>query len=677
MTWLPEPVPLDFPPGDPAALAELLDTTAGAAFRLGLLEAHLAGPAAAAPRWLGADAAEATAQIATVTQLTGRVHAALSEALRRLAVHHDLLLRTRARVLALREEQREDFRRAAAVLDAVGDPQVARSAVPELIEAEAARRRAHAALLAEVTDDAAATSVVLAGAAAPVGGRARPGDADHVTATLAAMLPGWGDAELTARGREAGIEARSSSAEETDELLARDAALLSNPAYAVAWLSAVGPRAFRELLRSAADPDLPAQLTRRMTTVVAAAAHAGNALSDQAAAVLTAPLRRSWDSGTAVTLGRMARAGALPAAYLVQFVPSLLSGERSVPFLREDEYARSREDPLDQALTALALTGEASTVADMLLDGDLWPDLLARAWYDGTEGLTRVIGLAAEAPEAAALTATVLREVGSVVDALVGAHSLEALTLRAISPAVGDLVAENFDVVSDTIVVGQSQPAAAGRPFDGAEQQLLAGLGMVTLDPVARAAVLGALVAATGAAPVVTAVGAQSPAAYVHGGVFAAMAFGEAQEIRRQLYSAVARAESDELCWDVITAPLGFVPFVRLRLAQDIVTGATAFMGPGGAPLDAFLREPVTGARQAAFSALVASMPGLVQAGVLPDPVDAPDSALLSPEAGYYAEALSREQFDVLDDLVSDTNSGFQAVGEVLGVVPGSVAAPR
>jgi hypothetical protein len=62
---------------------------------------------------------------------------------------------------------------------------------------------------------------------------------------------------------------------------------------------------------------------------------------------------------------------------------------------------------------------------------------------------------------------------------------------------------------------------------------------------------------------------------------------------------------------------------------------------------------------------------------VLPDPVDAPDSALLSPEAGYYAEALSREQFDVLDDLVSDTNSGFQAVGEVLGVVPGSVAAPR
>ena len=53
---LPERLPLDPPPGDPAAVDDLAQRLASAVFCLGVLEASLGSPAAAAPRWIGDDA---------------------------------------------------------------------------------------------------------------------------------------------------------------------------------------------------------------------------------------------------------------------------------------------------------------------------------------------------------------------------------------------------------------------------------------------------------------------------------------------------------------------------------------------------------------------------------------------------------------------------------------------
>ena len=71
-----------------------------------------------------------------------------------------------------------------------------RSALPaaaaigeEFAASEASRGRRHAALLAEVADDAAATARVLAESTALVGGTGRPGDDGRSVAHLAVLLP--------------------------------------------------------------------------------------------------------------------------------------------------------------------------------------------------------------------------------------------------------------------------------------------------------------------------------------------------------------------------------------------------------------------------------------------------------------------------------------------------------
>jgi hypothetical protein len=209
--------------------------------------------------------------------------------------------------------------------------------------------------------------------------------------------------------------------------------------------------------------------------------------------------------------------------------------------------------------------------------------------------------------------------------------------------------------------------------------QQLRGLGMVTLDPGARAEVLRALVGATAAAPPTVGPGVRDAAAYVHGGIFAAMAFGEAQQIRHALFTAVATAENDELCWSVITAPLGFLELRRFGRAWDLLSGATPFLGPGGVPLGEFLRQPATGAPQAAFSAMAASIPTLVREDLLPDPGTALDHGLGSIEGSKYEAALARTavdgrpvQLDVWDEVITAAQDGFLDVGDSLGILPGS-----
>lgn len=56
MIALPDPIPLDVPPGDPDALDELIRQVAGAARWMADVDERLIGAAASAPGWLGDDA---------------------------------------------------------------------------------------------------------------------------------------------------------------------------------------------------------------------------------------------------------------------------------------------------------------------------------------------------------------------------------------------------------------------------------------------------------------------------------------------------------------------------------------------------------------------------------------------------------------------------------------------
>jgi hypothetical protein len=96
-------------------------------------------------------------------------------------------------------------------------------------------------------------------------------------------------------------------------------------------------------------------------------------------------------------------------------------------------------------------------------------------------------------------------------------------------------------------------------------------------------------------------------------------------------------------------------------------------------PLGEFLHEPATGAPQAAFSAVVASLPRLVDAGLLPYPGTALDRGLGSPEGRRYEADLGLTEDagrpaerDVWDEVVSAAEAGYLDIGDSLGFLPGS-----
>jgi hypothetical protein len=496
-----------------------------------------------------------------------------------------------------------------------------------------------------------------------------------VLAHLAARLPGWGVPALAAAGWATGRAAREWSADEVGRALDADSALLDSSAYAAALLSAMGADRFTALVAQLGLPESDPRLPEQVGAVVGAAWGASRGAGGGLAGVLRAPLRQPLGPTTAVGLGRMARSGQLPPTYLAELLGPLATAERTIAGARRDQLAAAPgEDPLAEVLGALSRTGDADLVSDALADRDLWPGLLARRWTEGTTPLTDAIRAGAAGEQGAELTVAVLDAVGGAVDLVishVGDGLPEAFTIAAVSDAVGQLVAVNLSVVTDTVLVSLGEPGRPSRPLDADATRLLAGLGLVTTSGPARVSVLEALVAAGAAASYEGGAGVQAPEAYAHGGVFAAMAYGEAQDIRRHLYSAVAAHEADERSWAVITAPLDLLPWRRAGYLVGAVVEASEFLGPGELPLEAFWEQPATGASQAAFSAVVASIGHLVEAGRLPDPGPALDRGLGSVEARAYEASLSPTQRDVWDEIVAGANGGYLAVGQELGFLPG------
>jgi hypothetical protein len=691
---LPAPVPLPPPPESPDALADVIGSVTGAAVTTGMLAASLAGPATAAPGWLGADAAEAARQIAAVAALAGGLHDGLATAVDRLAAHCVVLNDAVRTVRSLQGAQADDFADAGAQLRSLyaetggrGDPL---SVLDELAAAEAARCRAHDALLLEIADDAAATAGVLAGASVGLGGSGAPGDDVRVLAHLAGLLPGWGDAELAALGRAAAADLAGASPAEVAAALQGDDPLLDSPPFAGAFFAALGAQGFAVLLQEAALAERPGDVAGPLARLVAAG-QSGTGQGARVEAVLAAPLLAGMEATTAVGLGRLAAAGGLPAAYLARIVEGLAVFERDPwPVRRDELLVAAAEDPLDAAMAALAATGDARAATGVLADPSLWPGLLGREWTNGFEAIGSLLRLAAATDAGAdAVVGTALRAIGDSVDVLVTSvttGSPEAFTVAGLSPVLAELVADHLPVVTDVVTGSLGLPGSPSRPLDEPGRRLLEGLAMVTLDPGARLTVLAGLTAATSAAPL-TGPGDEIPAAYAEGGVFAAMAFGESQAIRHHLYSAVARAEGNDLAWTVVTLPLGGLPVRRgWEWIRDAVSTGTSFVNLPGTDVawEDFLAQPKTGADQAAFAVIAAGARPLADAGVLPDPGSALGSGLGSPEAREYEARLGDGpivvggpveidgQRVVYHRLRDNARAGYLDVGTALGLLPGS-----
>lgn len=688
---LPPRIDLPLPEGRPAELAELVNALAGAAFHAGVLDAHLTGPAASAPGWLGADSAAAAEQVGRTATLTREVCDALTGACHRLDAHHQLLVAAIGRIRAMRGAQDDDFAHARVRIDALegaygadgAEAQAEAAVLDELRAVEHARAREHARVIDEVARDASDTARLLGRSCRAVGGLGRPDDGGRVLTYLTHELPGWGEQELAslaAEGAGLGAQLAHASPDTVAALLEEHRGMLAAPAFAVAFVATIGPDVLLRFVQWAglavgAD-ELPVMLGALMGAADSAA-HGDPRIRW----TLEAPLSVLMDATTAVGLGRIAGAPGFTPGYRQLMVSRLAAQERDQPTLRRDELAIAPgEDPLAAAMDALAAAHAPDEAAIVLADPAIWPGLLARQWTEGTSALERLIRAAAESTASGSeAAAVVLDAFGGLADALAGPAGFgapERFSVPAVSGAVGDLVAAHYPVVTASLEAAEGGPGVVRHPLDDGALRTLSGLGIVTQNLHARNTVLEALVRRMQEELPDPSPGAPTPAAFVTGGVFAAFAFGEQASIHERLYSAAEREAEDAAAWALITSALAALPLSRLGNLRNAVTTGMSLEGPGGVPIDAYFAQPETGAFQASFAAVATTVPGLVTAGELPDPGCALDHGVGSAEGLAYEASLTPVQRDLWDRLVGGAHEGYLAVGDGLGILPGS-SVPR
>ncbi|NYJ04842.1 hypothetical protein [Petropleomorpha daqingensis] len=506
---LPAPVPLDPPPGDPSALADLVSVVTGAAFGMGVLDAHLAGPATSAPGWLGADATAAAEQVVTVSDLVRRLHETLTAAEQRLRLHAQVLDDARTRIAALRRDQAEDF---AVAWTRVGqsDPALAQPVIRELEEAETDRRRAHAAAVADVLDDATATAQVLDGATTGLGGTGAPGQEAAVLANVAVLLPGWGDGELIARAWAAARALDGPVTADDIDAIAREGLPFAGAAtYAGALLADLDEDGVRWLLVHLGQATEPSGIVAQWLATAFGAASSLGAANGPLRDVLDARyIDPASTDGTAdeVVFGLTALLAAVPAtaggvrnetaaAWGVQ----MLGRERQQGVTATDRLRRWGRDPVTVVVDRLAAAGDRDAAAVLLGGREAWDALLARSWDDdGAAFATLVRDAAAAGPAGEAAVRSGLQALGtglSPTDVDV-AWTVDRTTAAELSPALGDAVAAHPGVVTDALAA-----AGAGQQLSPTEDAALRGLGYLTLDVATAAIVQSAIDQVTGAEP--------------------------------------------------------------------------------------------------------------------------------------------------------------------------------
>ncbi|MCW2636467.1 MAG: hypothetical protein JWQ99_2834 [Blastococcus sp.] len=591
---VPDRLPLELPPGNADALSELVRDVAGAAFHLTVLRGALAGPAACAAGWLGEDAVAATTQTAAVATLVGNAEAAVMTAMRRLSAHADRLHEARRQVAAWEREQEEDFAAAWGRLSRIEDLQAAQmtnapelvSVVEELLGAEDSRRRRHAALLADVADDAEATACVLADCCGAVGGSGAPGDGGRVVTYLAARLPGWGDVELAGRGR-ALSEALLGDAMRPAErqALAESALVLARePAFSTALVAGLGAEGVAALLAALSYDEVGARSA--VARVLAAALGSATVTEDRddpVRRVLTATYVHPGEDGpsediasgmaavlAAVTPGRP---GGLRLDTVADWGRQLLRRERAqgvVPGAGAVPRAAdaSAVDPVRLVVEALAAGGATGPAVALLGDRAAWDTLLARRWGDGGVVLAEVIRLGVTAPAQAGVV--VVRAglealgTGLTDDGDPENWTVNKETAAAVSGALATGIAAHVSVATE-VLVGADEDRR-----DEGSRDVLRGLAYLTLDRPAAVAVGQALGDWATARPL--ALDASSPAAplpalAVPAGYLAVQEYAQRLAHSLRAFELEDVAEDRRLVWQGFS----FVPTEFFGKAGDVL----------------------------------------------------------------------------------------------------------
>jgi hypothetical protein len=587
---LPPRVPLEPPPGDPAALGDLEARVAGAAFCLAVLDTSLTGSAGSATNWHGDDAAAAAGAVATVTALAREAAAALFTAAGRLATHQERLLEARRRIGALVAEQEDDYAAAWAQLGALPDPVTAMRAgapaavavVEGLEAAEAARRREHATVLEEVAVDATATSRVLAGCSAVVGGTGRSGDASRAVAHLALALPAWGAVELAARGRALAEEWQLAAPDEREAVAQEAAAYAAAPAFAEAFLAGLGPLGVENTLVALGDGGLPSDsaVAAVLAWALGAASRSGGAV-DPVGEVLDARYVAPDDTSTnpdviALGMGAVLAAGLsgrssgpAPGTVLAwgrqllareQAMSADPIGARAVDRANAPTDVMDPIDPLALVADTLARTEDPAFAAALLGGPQAWDGLLARSWDDGAASLSGLVERAAvdsEPAGEAAVRAGLIALGTGLEDGDPDGWTVQRETAAAVAPALGAAVAAHVAVAVDVLWAGVDAPG------DTPRTDAMRGLGMVTLDRGAAAVVGEALfdwARAEIAAGTVIDPSAPAPAVAVPSAYLAVQEYGQRLDHTLDAFEARAAAQRRALGWDLTVGLVGYLP---------------------------------------------------------------------------------------------------------------------
>lgn len=498
---MPEPVPLEMPSANVAALDELVREVTLAGYRQEVVGDGLSGPAASAPGWLGADACAAAAQVAAVRELARSCQGALLAAATRLRAHADLLRATRGGVARLRSEQESDFaaawRRFGSVTNyqpaALTDSPAMLAVADEVRSADQARRHRHTVLIEELAADAAATARVLCESSAVVGGGARPGDTNAVVVALTARLPGWGDQELAALGRAlaARLWATPLTAAGLDSSAAGMASFATRPAFAEAFLVALGPAGVRALLRTLGRNLLGPvnSLSRVLATTMAAAARSGP--GGPADRVLQAryvvPSAGDGDAvaagmGVVLLAGSLGPSG-LPTGTVAEWARQLMLLEHgrnpSDSVITPIGWGPPLNDPVGLAVGILATRHAIDSCAQLLADPRVWQTALAHTWGDDGAGLAGVVAAAVQAVGAAG-DAAVRAGLSVIGDGLPlddpVRWTVNRVTVGQIRAALGEALAAHLDVALHAMW------AAEGGWITDSERAVLRGVGNVSVD---------------------------------------------------------------------------------------------------------------------------------------------------------------------------------------------------
>lgn len=573
---MPEKIPLEMPPGDPDAVADLVRGIRFAGRCLASVDVRISGPAADAPGWLGDDASAAAAQVIRLDGLVRAAFDAVTLAAGRLAAHAELLLESRSRITALRHEQDGQFSEASRRWGNLPDLQLqimtggweARAIVHELEAGEVSRRRRHTAVLEELEDDAAATARLLVDSCAAVGGRGRRGEANVVLAYLAAELPGWGDRELGRRAR-ALASGLTDGTPDTKSRAASDAAAFAgSSAFATALLAALGVDGVTYVLRDLGGgrTDASDSPVARVLAAAFGAADLGEATGGSVRSVLDAEYVRAEDrleavrevaTGLAMVLsaGRSAPSGGVATGTVARWSRQFLRWEnenRDTIGTRSPNRGAEVGDPTGLTISILAERADPGVSAALLDDATVWEAALRRVYDDGGAALGELVAQAGQ--ESGERGDRVLRMGLATAGAgLAGddpmAWTVNRQTLAGAAAGFGDALGAHVDVSLHALTVGVDGHLQRSQP------DVLAGLGHVTLDRGAAAAIEQALSAWARVRPEALA-GTAPPAAAVLGAYVAVQEFAQrtdhAMDALEDQAEARAKQSLEKYTWGLL-----------------------------------------------------------------------------------------------------------------------------